>query len=549
MKKKFMQFAVLILAAALLLPGGAEAAGAPMNAGVRIGLAYGSSAVPGANLLNEVGSGYRLGYFDGDLNFVELGRTGETGISVVKTQNVWYGPLPDSALKGYSDAFTSDVAVGCYHIQLPTAYGSFDEALAAAGTVAGGFPAWVEGVYYVRMGAYLTADEVNAALAALAVEGAAVAGTSSYAVSVVKTGTGSILFQFDGGADLALGVKPGLDDGVKTETWFAGNRYYGAFRYQRLGGGNLTVVSVVDREDYINCVVSREMSTGWPLEALKAQAVSARSYAADKAGRHTADGFDLCATTHCQAYYGCALIGADTTRAAAETAGEYVWYNGSVVETYYYSSNGGATESAKNVWGGEVGYTVGVADPWEAAVADKIPAYNWTVTYTKAELEEKLRSSGRNCQELVDFRISEFTPTGNVRAITFTDNTGKSWTITGGETCKFYLGLKSVRYNITGGGGSYYVDEDGGVLGSVNGAWAVDGDGNKVQLSGTPWVITAAGTEELAPPSAAGDTYTITGSGNGHNVGMSQWGAYAMAQAGKTYREILNFYYTGIEIK
>ena len=547
MKKKFMQFALLLLAAALLLPAGAGAAGAPMNANVRIGITYGSSAVPGANLLNEVGSGYRLGYFDADLNFVQLGWTAETGVSIVKTQNVWYGPLPGSTLKGYSDAITSDVAVGCYHIQLPTAYASFDEALAAAGTVPSGFPAWVDGAYYVRAGAYLSAEEANAAMAGM--EGATLAGTSSYAVSVVKTGTGTILFQFDGGAALSLGVKPGLDDGVKTVTWYALNKYYGAFRYQRLSGGNLTVVSIVDREDYINCVISREMSSGWPLEALKAQAVSARSYAANKAGRHTADGFDLCATTHCQVYYGCGSVAADTAQAAAETAGEYIWYNGDVVETYYFSSDGGATESAKNVWGGDTPYAVGVADPWEAAVADKISAYNWTVTYTKAELEEKLRSSGRNCRELVAFQVSEFTPTGNVRAITFTDNTGKSWTISGGENCKFFLGLNSVRYTVSGGGGSYYVNEDGGVLGSVNGAYAVDGDGNKAQVSGTPYVITAAGTEELAPAGTTGDTFTITGSGNGHNVGMSQWGAYAMAKAGKTYREILNFYYTGIEIK
>ncbi|KAB4602312.1 SpoIID/LytB domain-containing protein, partial [Bacteroides thetaiotaomicron] len=153
--------------------------------------------------------------------------------------------------------------MGCYHIQLPTAYVSFDEALAAAGSVPGGFPAWVDGVYYVRAGAYLSAEAANAAMAGM--EGATLAGTSSYAVSVVKTGTGTILFQFDGGAALSLGVKPGLDDGVKTVTWYALNKYYGAFRYQRLSGGNLTVVSIVDREDYINCVISREMSSGWPL--------------------------------------------------------------------------------------------------------------------------------------------------------------------------------------------------------------------------------------------------------------------------------------------
>ena len=121
MKKKLMQFAGLTLAAALTLsafPAAAQAASIPMSASIRIGLTYGSDAVPGANLLNSTGSGYRLGYYDDSLSFVQLGYTTETGISVVKTQNVWYGPL-SNGLSGYTDAQTSSIAVGCYHIQLP----------------------------------------------------------------------------------------------------------------------------------------------------------------------------------------------------------------------------------------------------------------------------------------------------------------------------------------------------------------------------------------------------------------------------------------------
>ena len=101
MKKKLMKFAALALAAALTLPAlstdAVRAAGIPMSASIRIGLTYGSDAVPGANLLNSTGSGYRLGYYDDSLNFVQLGYTTETGISIVKTQNVWYGPLSTGA--------------------------------------------------------------------------------------------------------------------------------------------------------------------------------------------------------------------------------------------------------------------------------------------------------------------------------------------------------------------------------------------------------------------------------------------------------------------
>ena len=109
--------------------------------------------------------------------------------------------------------------------------------------------------------------------------------------------------------------------------------------------------------------------------------------------------------------------------------------------------------------------------------------------------------------------------------------------------------MNSPRFTITGGSGGYYVNEDGSALSSVSGAYAIDGSGNVSAISGTPYVITGSGTEVLASPGSTGDSFTVSGTGNGHNVGMSQWGAYAMAQAGKTYVDILKFYYTGVEIR
>ena len=185
MKKTLMKFAALALAATLtlpVLPTAAQAAGIPMSASIRIGLTYGTDAVPGANLLNSTGSGYRLGYYDDSLNFVQLGYTTETGISIVKTQNVWYGPL-SNGLNGYTDTQTSSIAVGCYHIQLPGTYTTFEEASAAAAAVSGGFPAWTNGTYTVRVGAYLTSEEANTALTALGVSGATVTGTSTAAIT------------------------------------------------------------------------------------------------------------------------------------------------------------------------------------------------------------------------------------------------------------------------------------------------------------------------------------------------------------------------------
>ena len=289
---------------------------------VRVGLFYGGNALSGANLANDVGSGYRFGYFDGDLTFQLLGYTSETTVSMVKTQNVYYGSNVDWSGSGYYDSKTSDIAVGCYHLQLPQTYATFEEASAAAAQYSDGFPAWIDGRYYVRVGAYLDSTSAQAAQASLGLTGATVAGTSGAGISVVKTGTNTVLFQFDSTSGLYLAVKPGRDDTVKAETYFRGYSYFGAFEYRR-NGGDITVVNVLSMDDYLQGVIVQEMSPSWPLEALKAQTVCARSYAYGKlqAGKHQSQGFDLCNTTDCQAYVGIANASDNSRRAVEETSG------------------------------------------------------------------------------------------------------------------------------------------------------------------------------------------------------------------------------------
>ncbi len=545
---KFVRFAALALAAVLLMPHvPAAAAGVEVDPTIRVGLFYGGSALPGANLLNEVGSGYRFGYFDADLNFVPLGVTDRTAISMVKTQNVWYGKV--GIWSGYYDTVSSEIAVGCWHIQLPGSYPDFATAQMIAAQYPGGFPAWIDGSYQVRVGAYLDSTSAQEAQFALGLTAGQVVGTSGAGVSVVETGTSTVLFQFDSTSGLYLAAKPGQDDREKTETIFRGCTYYGAFQYRRTGG-NLTVSNVLPMEDYVQGVILSEMSPSWPLEALKAQAVCARTYGYKKIldGRHSGDGFDICNGVHCQAYGGISAMSETSRRAVEDTYGEYVWYGGMLTEPVYFSCDGGATESAGNVWNEDLPYLVGKADPYEAAVVDKIEKYSWTVTYTARELTDLLNQNNMSNSGIVDMRVTKTSDTGNVLAITFTDSSGKSWTKTK-ESVRTFLGLRSSRYTISGGSGGYAVAGDG-TLAAIPGACVVDGTGSISQLTGNAYVIDGSGAVTQAVASAsAGDTFTITGSGWGHNVGMSQWGAYSMAQSGYTYRDILQFYYTGIEVR
>lgn len=546
-----MQIVLLCSVLAAIFPSQSASAAVAVDPTIRVGLFYGTDALPGANLLNSVGSGYRLGYFDHERNFVQLGETAQTAISVVKTQNVYYGKV--GSWSGYYDSITSDILVGCYHLQLPGGYSDFSAAKAAAASYTGGFAAWIDGSYFVRVGSYSTGDSARAAQMELGLADASVVGTSSAGVSVVATGTSTILFQFDSTQGLAFGILPGLDNSVQTKTIFRGNTYFGGFQYQRVNGGNLTVSNVLSLEDYVQGVVIKEMSASWPVEALKAQAVCARTYAYRNlsAGKHSSQGFDICNTVHCQAYAGIAGMSETSRRAVDETYGMYAWSGGSLAETTYFSSDGGATESAVNVWGSSVSHLIGKEDPYEAAVANKISNYNWTVTYTSQELTQLLNQKGYTNSGIVDFRVSKTTPTGNVLEITFTDSSGKSYTKTK-ESCRTLLGLRSQRYTVSGGGSSdgFYVS-GGGALFSLDGAYAVSGDGSVAQLpsGSTAYAITNSGTQALSASASASGTFTITGSGWGHNVGMSQWGAYAMAQSGYTYDQILKFYYTGIDVR
>ena len=374
-------------------------------------------------------------------------------------------------------------------------------------------------------------------------------------IQVVVTGTDEVLWET---ADSTLGVLPMGRDPI---TWFRGYRYRGGFEYTVSGGG-LQVVNVVDLEDYVKGVLPSEMPGDWDLEALKAQAVCARTYACLTTKHLSAYGFDVCNTTDCQVYYGVSTATSATDRAVEETEGECLYYDGELAEAYYHSSDGGATEDAENVWGTDIPYLQGKEDPYEASIS--IPNYSWTVTYTWNELTWVLQNSGYDIGNVVDAYVSEYTDLGNVYSVAFVDSRGREMTMTGDNArMAFYsttLGknVPSLRFTITGGtggSGGYAVNSAGNTLSSLDGASVISGSGTVGRLEGEDHTaLTASGKTDLTGGTSGGGTasrdgITITGTGNGHNVGMSQYGAKAMAEQGRDYTDILEFYFTGIRVR
>ena len=576
-----MQFAAVLLAVVLSLPTVlAAGSGGEM---VRVGLAYGSGALVNANLENNTGygSGYRMGYFDDDLDFVELAWTDEdeTQITMVKTQNTWVNGT------SYSNSDNGGDVIGCYHVLVESGYRSYEQAAADAQEYRDGFVAWIDGDYQVRAGSYTSRQEAEDAAQSL---GGTVAGTSSYAVNVTRTGTAEILFQFDGGDALALGVMPDVTGADAVRTWFKGYRYYGGFRYERIGGGDLTVVNIVDLETYIKGVVPYEMSSSWPLEALKVQAVCARSYAYINihSGKHTSYHFDVCNTTDCQAYYGAGTNSSSyqaterTDQAVDETAGEYAWYDGQVIEAFYSSSHGGASESVYNVWGTSLEqypYLCGVEDPYEADMASKNSYSSWTVSYTSSELAQRLENYGYDTSSGIESLTLTYSDLGNVIQVRVNYRDGGSDTIRP-SSMRSVFGISSIRFTVNGqaaSSGSGTTSSSGGGL-TANGSTSLDSQGTYTVISGSGslsqagldglYAISGSGSINPAEDTVSsggsgtdtpagtqvtvsGSSYIFQGSGNGHQLGLSQYGAWAMAERGFTYDEIIEFYYPGTYVR
>lgn len=454
----------------------------------RVGLYYydGTSSIrnstlESANLENDVGSGYLFGYYDSNRVFHQVGYTAETAITMAMDKNV---------------TISSGASLGCYHILLPGSYMSFEEAANAASQY-GGFPAYYNGAYYALYGSYATSAEAQAALS-WSGTGGQVYTASQYCVTVCRTTDGAILFEFDCGKDLNLAVSP-QSSYEPAVTWFKGYRYHGDFEYVRRSGDKLTVINIVDIEDYVKGVIPYEMSGSWPIEALKAQALCARTYAASHFNANSYYGFDVTNDTYSQVYRG--LTGATSTSDAAveQTAGIYILYAGEPISAMYCSSNGGATEDSENITGNAVGYLRGKVDSFEAAAASINANSSWTDALTRSQLAEKANTLGFSIASADSIEIT-YSDTGNVIGMKLTDSNGRSASFSGKacyEFCTSTLGLKSISFEI----------------------------------------------------SENGDSVTFIGSGWGHSLGMSQFGAYAMAKTyGFTYDQIVNFYYTDITL-
>jgi len=231
----------------------------------------------------------------------------------------------------------------------------------------------------------------------------------------------------------------GTTTATGTSLGYAGRKYRGSFRVSSVDG-KLRLVNHVNLERYLYGVVPCESPHDWPAEALKAQAVVARSYALSS-GKAGSD-FDVYADTRSQVYYGISHEYPESTQAVKDTEGEAVYFNDEVARTFFFSTSGGRTAAIKDAWpkAQPVPYLVSVNDPYD----DASPYHSWgPVTFSAQKLANRLHVSGA---------VSDLTIRRNrskrVAKVTITGVNGTT-AQTSGDSVKVALGLRSNWFTAT----------------------------------------------------------------------------------------------------
>ena len=281
----------------------------------------------------------------------------------------------------------------------------------------------------------------------------------------------------------------------------------------------LTIVNELPLEEYLYSVVPGEMIASWPMEALKAQAVAARTYTAFHLGRYSARGFDLLSSVFSAHYPGVTREHQRTTDAVIATRNQIITHNNLAIDAVYSANNGGIRSSSAEIWGGHRDYLLhgddgaelpltspAIFNQWLREDSDAYSNigiqrsnFRWTRTYSIQDLQ---RFAPTQIGQVLDLRVTERGESGRVTTI--------EWVGSNGRTS---VSRDSIRGSLGGLRSNLFV-----MFPTYN---ALD------MLTGV----------------------TLWGAGWGHGVGMSQAGARGMATSGYSYLDILKHYYPNTKIE
>jgi stage II sporulation protein D len=276
---------------------------------------------------------------------------------------------------------------------------------------------------------------------------------------------------------------------------YVNNKPYRGLAELSVADKGILVVNQLPLEEYLVGLINCEISSAWPIEAVKAQAIIARTYAVNRKNARITAPYHLESSVIDQVYEGCLIEDSRSRRAVLETTGEVLTFGGVIIQAFYHSSCGGRTEDSENIWGVSLPYLKGVACQY-CLTAPASTA--WEYKLSLKDLEERLRLGGHTISGLYDIKPGIFNSRGRLTSVSLLASKG-SCTITGEQFRKAigYGVIKSTRFTLK---------------------------------------------------NSKGDI-SFSGSGNGHGVGLCQWGAKQRALDGFTSGEILSYYYPGTVLK
>ncbi len=322
----------------------------------------------------------------------------------------------------------------------------------------------------------------------------------SSTTAIVKDGSGRTLGQLPEKSAYYAQAIPG---GVALDRWrsglfwieptgkgfvYIGDRWYRGRTLVVPTDKGLAAVNWVDIEEYLYSVIGGEMDANWPLEALKAQAIAARTYALyEREKQRNNPIYDVGdSPDRWQIYKGVVSESSGTYAAVDATAGQVLTYKNQIILSVFHACSGGHTENVEDVWGSR--------EPYLRAVQDfdqNVSECNWVKTFSSAQISAMIPGVGK----VKDMLPETFSPFRSVTALKIVGDKGTK--VLQGEEVRTALKLKSTRFNVSKG---------------------TDG------------------------------SFVLQGLGYGHALGMSQWGAYNLARRGANYLQILGHYYQGVAL-
>lgn len=560
MSRRSQILVIILIFSYLFIFSGTDAFAATYPESVRIGLYFGSSSA--SNVAFDSEKGLEAGYYQNGRFNALIEETG--GKQIIVRKDTYFIKSDKGVLEEYNP--TEGVpydgeTLGPYHIRIGDKVSNLSSAQSASDKIkkegVTAYPVFEDG-WAVWTGFYGDAarakEDIKNLKARLNTDNLTVIEPSASRL-IVYDGDFKPILVF-GSEDYKFTVRPGQSNDPEVLS-VNGKRYRGEIELRRYSGSDMTVINVIGLEEYLYGVVPSEIEAYAPLEAVKAQAVAARTYSYLNMGKYNKWGFDMVDTVDSQVYGGYDVERTASNQAVNETKNKKVLYNGKPASLFFFSSSGGMTEDNVNVWGTDIPYLKSVPDPYESGTSYN---YNWSRTFDADDIRMKLFLSGVEIGDILSMKAEEYTPAGRVNKLTITgtedsityyredirkilgDNgsylPSRMFTINSGNSS----GAGSTVVSVISAEGTSDIDVYGTTAISSLGAGDIEADKESVKILGSE------GSRILTGEVPAG-AYVLTGKGWGHGVGMSQEGAKGLAKNGYTYDKILMYYFKGVTVE